>query len=339
MTETEEQTPQRRGHGPRLEVPRAETTAADGLIIINKPAGVTSHDVVSASRRLSATRKVGHAGTLDPMATGMLIIGVGKATRLLHYITGADKGYLARIQLGVSTDSDDADGEITAVNSIPGTRLFGLTKEIDAQMRYFVGDIMQRPTTVSAIKVNGKRAHALHRAGEEIELAARPVHVAKFARMSEVEFVEVTLDDEPYTFAEFDVVVECSSGTYVRALARDLGAALGLGAHLTHLHRYRVGSWTASQMRELTDISAEVAENGQVQVISLTDACLQEYDGLELNEVQAIALCNGNTTRLTADATKSPIVAALYNGQVRGLLERDGNGYRPLVIFETEMPA
>lgn len=323
---------------PRLDVPRASETAADGLLIINKPAGVTSHDIVSACRRLVATRKVGHAGTLDPMATGMLIVGIGKATRLLHYITGADKGYLARIQLGVSTDSDDADGNITAVNSLAPERMLGLKKEIDAQMAYFRGDIMQRPTTVSAIKINGKRAHALHRAGEAVELAARPVHVAKFERMSEVEFTEVTIDDETYNFAEFDVLVECSAGTYVRALARDLGAALGVGAHLTHLHRYRIGNWTASQMQSLAEISSTVTETGQAQVMDLTTACLSTYDSLQLSEVQAIALCNGNTTRLVADETLSEIVAAVYRGKVRGLLKRDGKKYQPLVIFETEMP-
>lgn len=324
---------------PRLEVERAAQTATDGLVIVDKPAGFTSHDVVGAMRRLAATRKVGHAGTLDPMATGMLVIGVGKATRLLYYITGADKGYFARIQLGVATDSDDADGEITAINPIAGSRLFGLQQEIDAQMRFFQGDIMQKPTTVSALKINGKRAHALHRAGEEVELEARPVHVKRFARLSEVEFVEVNLDGESYTFAEFDVVVECSSGTYVRALARDLGAALGLGGHLTQLHRFRVGNWVSAQMRKLEELNQEVAENGVLQVLSLTDACLASYDALELDYRQALALCNGNTTRLVADPAKTEVVAALYEGQVRGLLERAGTGYKPLIIFETEMPA
>lgn len=322
----------------RLEVPRASETADDGLLIIDKPAGVTSHDVVSATRRLAATRKVGHAGTLDPMATGMLVIGVGKATRLLHYITGADKGYYARIQLGVSTDSDDADGEITAVNSIPAERLFGLAKEIDAQMRYFVGAIMQRPTTVSAIKVNGKRAHALHRAGEEVDLAPRPVQVTKFTRVSEVEFLEVVLGEETYTFAEFDVVVECSSGTYVRALARDLGAALGLGGSLTELRRFRVGNWQPAQMQTIAQLSAQVEQTGKVNVLSLTEACLGAYDRLDLTETEAISLCNGNATRLKVTTQQTQIVAALYAGQVRALLEKQGSGFKPLVIFETQMP-
>lgn len=345
-TEAENLRPRERKNGgenppqrPRIEAERAVQTAADGLLIVNKPAGFTSHDVVGAMRRLAATRKVGHAGTLDPMATGMLVIGVGKATRLLHYITGADKGYFARIQLGVATDSDDADGEITTINPLPAERLFGLQKEIDAQMQFFVGDIMQKPTTVSALKINGKRAHSLHRAGEEVDLEPRPVHVRKFARLSDVEFMEVFLDGESYTFAEFDVVVECSSGTYVRALARDLGTALGLGGHLTQLHRFRVGNWLPAQMRSVADLNAEVVENGVLSVISLTDACLASYDGLELDYRQAQSLCNGNTTRLVADPEKTPVVAALYQGQVRGLLERSGKGYKPLVIFETQMPA
>ncbi|MCS4484219.1 tRNA pseudouridine(55) synthase TruB [Gleimia sp. 6138-11-ORH1] len=322
----------------QLDVPRAQETAADGLLIIDKPAGVTSHDVVSCTRRLAATRKVGHAGTLDPMATGMLIVGVGKATRLLHYITGADKGYFARISLGISTDTDDADGEIIAINSIPSARETTLTGEIDAQLGYFRGDIMQRPTTVSAIKVGGKRAHALHRAGESVELAARPVTVSVFERLSEVEFTRIETEGETITVAEFDVRVECSSGTYVRALARDLGAALGLGGCLTELRRFRIGNWKPQQMQTIEELGKQVTESGKVQVLPLTEACLNAYDSLELTEAEAISLCNGNTTQLKVTNQKTEIVAALYQGQVRALIQKQDSGFKPLVVFETQMP-
>lgn len=227
-----------------------------GLALIDKPAGFTSHDVVAKLRKTLGTKKVGHAGTLDPMATGLLLIGVGAGTRLLHYLVGESKSYLATIALGVATSTDDAEGE-----AIGEVSTLGQLEQIDAaaierELSGLRGEIMQLPTRVSAIKVDGKRAHELVRSGAEFELKPRPVTISKFERTSALRIVDGLL--------EFDAAVECSSGTYVRALARDLGAALGVGGHLRALRRTRIGAFevtaaTAVDSPKLLDI-AEVAQ-------------------------------------------------------------------------------
>ncbi|HMU36812.1 MAG TPA: tRNA pseudouridine(55) synthase TruB, partial [Marmoricola sp.] len=191
-----------------------------GLVIVDKPAGFTSHDVVARVRRLAGTRKVGHAGTLDPMATGVLVLGVNRATRLLGHLMLTEKAYDATIKLGESTSTDDAEGETIATSDTSGLS----EDQVRAALAEFVGDIDQVPTAVSAIKVDGKRAYARVRAGEEVELSARRVHIAS---------IEVTRVELP----EVDISVRCSSGTYIRAIARDLGAALGVGGHLSALRR------------------------------------------------------------------------------------------------------
>src|SRR5665647_2550011 len=202
-----------------------------GLILIDKPQGWTSHDAVARTRRLAGTRKVGHAGTLDPMATGLLILGINSSTRLLTYIVGLDKEYLATIRLGASTTTDDAEGEQLAL--APAGAVAALTPEaITAGIAALTGDIMQQPSAVSAIKVDGRRAYARVRAGEEVELPARPVTVSAFDLLSA---------DQVDGFLDLTVRGECSSGTYIRALARDLGARLGVGGHLTSLRRTRIG--------------------------------------------------------------------------------------------------
>jgi tRNA pseudouridine55 synthase len=199
-----------------------------GLIVVDKPAGITSHDVVARIRKLARTRRVGHGGTLDPMATGVLVIGVGRATRLLTYVIGADKGYTATIRLGQSTVTDDAEGPVVSSASAAGVT----SDAVRAGLTALTGEITQVPSAVSAIKIGGQRAYAKVRAGEEVELAARRVTVS---RLDLVSFRP--LGD----LVDLDVAVECSSGTYVRALARDLGARLGVGGHLTALRRTRVG--------------------------------------------------------------------------------------------------
>ena len=202
----------------------------DGLLLLDKPSGMSSHDVVGACRRICGTRKVGHAGTLDPMATGLLLVGVNKATRLLTFLVGADKSYTATIRLGVATVTDDAEGETLAVADAGAAR--DLSEErIAAAIAALTGAIEQIPSAVSAIKVNGVRSYARVRDGEEVALAARPVRVDRFDVLAR--------RDGPYV--DLDVAVDVSSGTYVRALARDLGAALGVGGHLTALRRTRVG--------------------------------------------------------------------------------------------------
>ena len=212
-----------------------------GILLVDKPQGITSHDVVSRMRRLAGTRKIGHAGTLDPMATGLLVLGVNHATRLLHYLVGLDKEYLATIRLGWDTTTDDAEGEPLVAAS--AERLAGVTEEaIRAGMLRQTGVIEQVPSAVSAVKVDGKRAYQRVRDGEEVELAARTVTVSAF------ELLAVRPGDG---VVDADVRVECSSGTYVRALARDLGAALGTGGHLTALRRTRIGAFRVDEAAAL----------------------------------------------------------------------------------------
>ncbi|MFT3798604.1 tRNA pseudouridine(55) synthase TruB [Microbacterium sp.] len=203
----------------------------NGILLVDKPGAVTSHDVVARARRALNTRKIGHAGTLDPMATGLLVLGVGPATRLLTYLVGLDKTYEATIRLGVATASDDADGTVT--HTADAAALAAVTPDaIRAGIAALTGEIDQVPSTVSAIKVGGKRAYDLARAGQRVELKARRVTVSGFA-LSRLRPVPGGID--------LEVVVDCSSGTYIRALARDLGAALGVGGHLTALRRTRIG--------------------------------------------------------------------------------------------------
>lgn len=213
-----------------------------GLLIVDKDAGMTSHDVVARVRKLLDTRKVGHAGTLDPMATGVLVLGVERATKMLGLLSLTTKAYSATVRLGRSTTTDDMEGEVIADADASEVT----DASIAEQIALLTGDIAQVPASVSAIKVDGQRAHALIRAGEEVTLAARPVTVSRF---------EVLARRGVETFMDLDVEVECSSGTYVRALARDLGAALGLGGHLTALRRTRVGPFTLEHARTLEQLA------------------------------------------------------------------------------------
>ena len=218
--------------------------APHGLVVIDKPAGLTSHDVVAKVRRIAGTRRVGHAGTLDPMATGVLVIGIGKATRLLGYLTDNDKAYQATIRLGAATTTDDADGIVVSERDTRAVT----DDEIQSAVAAFRGDIWQVPSTVSAIKVEGRRSYARARAGEDVQLPPRLVTVHRF---------EVLDLRRSGNFADIDVAVDCSSGTYVRALARDLGAALGVGGHLTALRRTRVGPYDLSRAVTLEALATE----------------------------------------------------------------------------------
>ncbi|MEY4390682.1 MAG: tRNA pseudouridine(55) synthase TruB, partial [Actinomycetota bacterium] len=212
--------------------------ADSGLLLIDKPAGWTSHDVVAKTRRLAGTRRVGHAGTLDPMATGLLVLGVNGATKLLTFLVGADKTYLATIRLGASTITDDAEGEAVELASADAVNAVS-DEDIAASISSLSGEIMQVPSSVSAIKVNGERSYAKVRAGEEVKLEARKVVVSRFDLLNSPR----RLADADRVFIDLDVVVDCSSGTYIRALARDLGKSLGVGGHLTALRRTRVGAY------------------------------------------------------------------------------------------------
>ncbi len=240
-----------------------------GLVVVDKPAGMTSHDVVGRCRRIFATRRVGHAGTLDPMATGVLVLGVERATKILGLLTAAAKSYSATIRLGQATSTDDAEGDVA--RSVDARHL--TSQAIEAAVGGLRGDIHQVPSTVSAIKVAGKRAYKLVREGQAVELPARPVRIDRF---------EVRGLRAAGACVDVDVEVDCSSGTYVRALARDLGAALGVGGHLTPLRRTRVGRFGLEQAYGLD----ELAECPRLSY-SLDEACLLIFGRRDLSADEA----------------------------------------------------
>ena len=255
----------------------------EGLVVVDKPPGWTSHDVVARMRRLAGTRRVGHAGTLDPMATGVLVLGVGRATRLLGHISGSSKAYAATIRLGWATVSDDAEGERLAGAPADHLTLAQIMPCVEA----LTGPILQRPSQVSAVKVGGRRAHARVRAGEEVELQPRAVLVSNFDVLaSRAVPADGALD--------LDVDVECSSGTYVRALARDLGAALGVGGHLTALRRTRVGGFHLEDARTLDELEADL------QVLDLATSAHQAFPVHTVSAAEAVAVRHGRPIDLSA---------------------------------------
>lgn len=227
-----------------------------GIVVIDKPAGMTSHDVVGRCRRIFATRRVGHAGTLDPMATGVLVIGIERATKILGLLTAAPKSYAATIRLGQTTSTEDAEGQV--LQSVPAKHL--TIEAIDAAMERLRGEIRQVPSSVSAIKVGGRRAYRLARQGRSVQLEARPIRIDRF------ELLAARRRDQ---LIDIDVEIDCSSGTYIRALARDLGDALGVGGHVTALRRTRVGRFELDQARSLDDLAERPALS-----LSLDEACL-----------------------------------------------------------------
>lgn len=292
-----------------------------GLILIDKPRGVTSHDVVARTRKRAATRKVGHAGTLDPMATGLLLLGLGSSTRLLTYMVGLDKEYEATIRLGQSSSTDDADGDVSATADsaiLEAVR----DAELSAAIAHLTGDIEQVPSTVSAIKVDGKRAYARARAGEDVVLKPRAVTVSAF------DIRDVRRGDG---VIDVDVRVVCSSGTYVRALARDLGAGLETGGHLTALRRTRVGPFLVSDAVEpqTFDIAADL--------LSPVDAASALFPTVALDAETADALSHGRRIGAAGMPSESGAVAAIApSGRLIGLMERRGDHMRTLVNFPDE---
>ena len=291
------------------------------MLVVDKPAGWTSHDVVARLRRLAATRKVGHAGTLDPMATGVLVVGVGKATRLLTYLSGADKAYSATIRLGASTVTDDAEGELITTSDASG-----ITRDaVEVGAAALTGEILQVPATVSAIKVAGERAYARVRAGEDVTLAARPVTVSRFDVLATR---AADLDGTPVL--DVDVEVVCSSGTYVRALARDLGAALGVGGHLTALRRTRVGGFGLDVARTLEQLSDE-PDDRQLTVLPLADAARATFPVRELSGDETVALGYGKA--IAARDEPGTTAAIGPDGTLVALLEPRDGVLRPVVVF------
>lgn len=282
------------------------TAGPDGLLVLDKPAGWTSHDVVARVRRLARTRKVGHSGTLDPMATGVLVLGLGRATRLLGYVAGHDKDYDAVIRLGAVTSTDDAEGDVVASSDAPWT-----LAAARAAASALTGEISQVPPAYSAIKVAGRRSYARARAGEEVELAARTVVVSRF------EIVGTEGSD-------VSAAVTCSSGTYVRALARDLGAALGTGAHLAALRRTRVGGFSAMTPLEALDPDA-------LPLVPLAAAVDSAFPRRTLSPTEAVDIRHGRP--LAATGAPGPVGVFAPDGKVLALVEDSGGAARPLVVF------
>jgi tRNA pseudouridine55 synthase len=311
---------QQRGDGSERPAPWPS-----GLVIVAKPGGLTSHDVVARMRRIAHTRRVGHAGTLDPMATGVLVIGLEKATRLLGYLALTEKTYEATIRLGQSTTTDDAEGEPTGGRPAAGfVSVAALSKEI-AQL---TGDIQQVPSSVSAIKVNGQRAYKLTRAGQAPELAARPVTVYEFS---------VLRLGETGDFLDVDVRVRCSSGTYIRALARDLGAALATGGHLTALRRTAVGPYSLDQAHSLEELEGTPGQ----WVTPLADAAAAAFPGLRLTADEARRLTQGARLPLSPGfagilgqvAAGAPAAAFAPDGSLTALVTVDDGRLRSLAVF------
>jgi tRNA pseudouridine55 synthase len=307
-------TPERQG-GPATPTP-------DGILVVDKPSGWTSHDVVARARRLCATRKVGHAGTLDPMATGVLVLGIGRATRLLTFLVGCDKDYTATIRLGQATLTDDAEGEVTASAGASGIE----RDAVLAAAARLTGNVEQVPSAVSAIKVKGERAYARVRSGEAVELAARPVTVARFEvgdlRVGDVAGIPVL---------DVDVQVTVSSGTYVRALARDLGSALGCGGHLTGLRRTRVGGFAIADAHPLADLEARQGE--RMPVTTLADAARAAFAVRELDEAQARTLGYGQRLDSAVPGRTDPVAAIGPDGTLVAMLDESRPTARSLVVF------
>jgi tRNA pseudouridine55 synthase len=288
---------------------------SDGLVIVDKPGGMSSHDVVARVRRLAGTRRVGHAGTLDPMATGVLVLGVGKATRLLGHLQLTDKAYTATVRLGQQTSTDDAEGEIVSAASAQSLS----EPHVRAALAPLTGQIMQVPSAVSAIKIDGERAYRRVRAGEQVQLAARPVTVSRLA---------VVGFERTGELLDVAIEVECSSGTYVRALARDLGAALGVGGHLTALRRTRVGPFELAQAHTL----AELAECCDPVWVTLAEAVRATLPARELTAEQTRELSFGRP--LEPVGIPGTYGAFGPDGAVVALLAEARGWARPVVVFQ-----
>lgn len=297
---------------------RPGAEAPEGVLIVDKPGGWTSHQVVGRARRLLGTRKVGHAGTLDPMATGVLVLGVGRATRLLGYLMATTKSYRATVRFGIGTDTDDAEG-----NVIGALGAAGLTRDqVAAAVPAYRGEIMQVPTQVSAIKIDGVRSYARARAGEHVELAPRPVRIDEFTLDS---FQSTTVGGLDVCDAE--ITVTCSSGTYIRALARDLGRDLGTGGHLIALRRTRVGAFDLTEAQRIDPDDAAPPE-----LLDLAIAARRTLPCVQVDEAQSRAVHYG---RPLPELTLTEEVTALLDpgGELLGLYRPAEVGAKPISVF------
>jgi tRNA pseudouridine55 synthase len=302
----------------------SQSRTGPGIVVIDKPAGMTSHDVVARCRRIFSTRRVGHAGTLDPMATGVLVIGVDRATKILGLLTAASKSYAATVRLGQTTSTEDAEGELLQSISVENVT----DEAIAAAIAGLCGEIEQVPSAVSAIKVEGRRAYRLVREGHAVELQARPVRIDRFdmlATRREVDGIAVHGIDVAGVI-DVDVEVDCSSGTYIRALARDLGAALGVGGHLTSLRRTRVGRFGLDRARSLDDLAEEPRLNW-----TLDEACLLMFARRDLSADEAEAAGNGRS--LSPAGIDGVYAATDADGRVIALLRDEGPRTKSVVVI------
>ena len=316
-----------------------DAAAVDGLVVVDKPAGMTSHDVVARLRRIAHTRRVGHAGTLDPMATGVLVLGVNRGTRLLHHLVLTNKVYTATIRLGIATVTDDAQGAVLTTASAAAVS----ENDVCAALPALTGAIQQIPSSVSAIKVDGQRSYARVRAGEDVVLAARPVTVHRFealrfarpARVADADVMDADVPDVDVLdvdvldvdVLDVDVLVECSSGTYVRALARDLGTALGVGGHLTALRRTRVGPFSVDSASTL----AALDEPGGLRVVGLSEAIGQAMPVRTVDAAEQRELSFGRS--LTATGIEGVHGAVAADGTAVALLQEIDGRAGPVLVF------
>ncbi|WP_172120914.1 tRNA pseudouridine(55) synthase TruB [Actinomyces faecalis] len=332
----------------RWDLPRGGATAADGIVLVDKHAAVTSHDVVAMTRRMAATRKVGHAGTLDPMATGLLVLGVGRATRFLTYLVGADKAYRATVRLGQETVTEDAEGEVVRAR---GARAAEVAECLEPALDALTGEIMQVPSAVSAIKVDGVRSYTRVRQGEDVELPARPVTIHSLTRQGGLRQERAS---DGTVVVDLDLTVSCSSGTYVRALARDLGVALGCGAHLTALRRTVVGPFdvseaaTVERLAGLVEADAAADRPQGMATLSLSEVARRCFPVVSLSEAEARAVGYGQLLpvgvmgravvpprAVVSKAGGTGGVAAGFapDGQVVALLTSAKDRTRPLLVL------
>ncbi|MFE5891729.1 tRNA pseudouridine(55) synthase TruB [Streptomyces sp. NPDC056462] len=295
-------------------------TTPDGLVIVDKPSGFTSHDVVAKMRGIARTRRVGHAGTLDPMATGVLVLGVEKATKLLGHLALTEKEYLGTVRLGQTTITDDAEGEISA--SADASKV---TREaIDAGIAKLTGDIMQVPSKVSAIKIDGVRSYKRARDGEDFEIPARPVTVSSFS----VHDVRDAVAEDGTSVLDLVVSVVCSSGTYIRALARDLGADLGVGGHLTALRRTRVGPYKLDSARTLEQLQQELT------VMPIAEAATAAFPRWDVDDRRARLLTNGVRLDMPDEyAGVGPVAVFAPEGRFLALVEQHKGKAKSLAVF------